>query len=73
MEKKNQNSRFQELVKKMEALKENEKGQLKGGFTSLNSEIASEPISTTDYNAAAYCTCSGSGSNVNRAQHCICS
>jgi hypothetical protein len=57
----------------MEALKENEKGQLKGGFTSLNSEIASEPISTTDYNAAAYCTCSGSGSNVNRAQHCICS
>ncbi len=37
MEKKNQNQKFQELVKKMETLKETEKGKLKGGFTAANS------------------------------------
>ncbi len=35
MEKKNQNKKFQELVKKIETLKETEQGKLKGGFATL--------------------------------------
>ena len=40
MEKKNQNQKFLELVSKMETLQENEKGKLKGGFTSLSGLVA---------------------------------
>lgn len=41
MEKKNQNKKFQELVSKMETLKETDKGQLKGGFTSVKANLPS--------------------------------
>ncbi|QCX52495.1 hypothetical protein [Elizabethkingia sp. JS20170427COW] len=58
MEKKNQ--KFQELVNKMETLKETEKGLLKGGFSS--------PLSSIDQIAEPndYCNnnkCTGGGNN----------
>ena len=37
MERKNQKQKFQELLRKMDALQETEKGKLKGGITVLSS------------------------------------
>ncbi|QOR73427.1 hypothetical protein IMZ16_07790 [Cruoricaptor ignavus] len=39
-----QNQKFQELVKKMETLKENAKGQIKGGFSKSTSLTKSRDI-----------------------------
>jgi hypothetical protein len=72
MEKKNQNKKFQELVSKMETLKETDKGQLKGGFTSVKANLPSAIQPGADTNGAAGCTCSGSGSNTNNAVGCSC-
>ncbi|MBT0549575.1 hypothetical protein [Riemerella anatipestifer] len=59
MEKKSQNQKFQELVKKMEALKESEKGKLKGGFTVLSSATNTvEGQNPTNY---FQCTCNNYG------------
>lgn len=60
MEKKNQNKKFQDLAKKMQTLKETEKGQLKGGFSNANSFSA--PL-TSDY-AGNNCSCT------NTVAHC---
>ena len=69
MEKKNQ--KFQELVKKMETLKETEKGILKGGFSvfSVNSSVSKLDSNS---NEAEYCSCTGTGSNTNNFTHCTC-
>lgn len=47
MEKKNQ--KFQELVKKMETLKETEKGKLKGGFMTITVQELKDPTNGTGY------------------------
>ncbi|SHI78821.1 hypothetical protein SAMN05443429_104169 [Cruoricaptor ignavus] len=44
MERKNQKQKFQELVKKMETLKEDAKGQIKGGFSKSTSLTKSRDI-----------------------------
>ncbi|ATL43495.1 hypothetical protein OZ664_11140 [Elizabethkingia sp. HX WHF] len=51
METKNQ--KFQELLKKMETLKETEKGQLKGGFSS---SVSFGPISSSIVGNNCVCT-----------------
>ncbi|OPC67643.1 hypothetical protein [Elizabethkingia occulta] len=59
METKNQ--KFQELVKKMETLKETEKGQLRGGFMaiSLSYELANNVrLDNSNSNNASGCSCS---------------
>lgn len=58
MESKNQ--KFQELVKKMETLKETEKGQLRGGFMaiSLSQELANSiRLDNSNTNNATGCSC----------------
>ncbi|MEC5395250.1 hypothetical protein [Bergeyella sp. RCAD1439] len=53
MDKKNQNSKFQELVKKMDALKETEQGKLRGGISVVGTDsLIVDPA--TNY---AICSC----------------
>lgn len=55
MENKNHNQKFQELVKKIETLKEVEQGKLKGGFTVLSSaNLTVQGQNPTNY---FQCTC----------------
>ena len=69
MEKKNQ--KFQELVKKMETLRETEKGTITGGFASINSgmpkAIGSKMVSVT-----GFCGCSDLGGIVSVTGQCGC-
>ena len=69
MEKKNE--KFHELVKKMQTLKETEKGTITGGFASLTSAtpkaIGSKMVSVT-----GFCGCSDLGGMVSVTGQCSC-
>lgn len=58
MERKNQKQKFQELLKKMDALQETEKGKLKGGFTTIKS-TGSNPSVVADYGICGWNKCMG--------------